>query len=1033
MVSHIDPSQIPGDNLDPDTVDTSADQMRMIGLGVTNQGSTVLTSWQAIAGSYEAPESGTLFSVMDPVATNAEQFGSSLGKVADALNTYAEAVRPIKAELASLKTQATSFVSSIANGVSHTSYSRAGATTSTESWDKDQDSVDKNNDLINKVNAQMVLLWAAERDCANKIYDTIGWSHIEAASKSNPNGYGVDKIPDGTKMPWGADVKRTESCGEKAMDSVGHFVWNGVIVGGLWGTVKGLGTLVLGYNPADGSFFHGSTYGAAWSNLGMLGVGLASVGPLGSALSFVPGPVGDFVKKGQNTLLQAGKGMIAWDEWSKDPATAAGTAVFNVGTILLPGGAETDGVKAGTSAVAATMRGAGKLAEIADPVSTLVKVGATGLKVAMPTITDLTKSLAGSLHLGDLGDLGKIDLPKIEIPTAADHSFDFGQGGDVPGGSAIDVPKAEIPPIHATVDAPPVTVSAHTGGHEPVLVGGGETHIVTGGGDTSATVAHGGGDTPTGPGDHGSTATGGDDGRPWTPQDGDPALSGASHGDGWTRVDDIRGNPIDPEYGQPLADHGHLADQYAPPAAADIPEPVRSLVTDPTAPYGRDLAGDPYTQAEWEERYVGPDDRPVYPGNDGAVPGTRVDFTSIDEYQAHYGDLLDRMGRDTGDFMSFPDTPFEDRGLPGSNLSAPYSTLELTGHLPEHVHIEVSEVAPAFGQPGGGLQVRFIDETTGDPLSVQDLASPDYNVLHHVDDATATSVPHSTDATVGGVAAPHDAMVTHDAATVHGSTSGHEPVAHDASDHGAGSTASVDAHHSDVGDHHGGDGSGGLPPSSGDHDPIAWTDPKDPGVTLSESQHSAATEYLQHAQQSEPDLSAHIQHIKESIPGAHLEGFDERLKEPDSFYRKVATELQYQAGLGYESVSDVVGNMKDTVRYTLTFDPGSYSSSTVDALDKLRDAGYTQYGDLKNSWGSEGYKGINSFWQDSSGRIFEVQFHTEASFDAKTVTHDLYNEQRLPGVSPERFLELDQRQNSIFATVPIPDGSETIGQGGVRP
>jgi hypothetical protein len=827
MVSHIDPAAIPGDNLDPDTVEASANAMRGIGTGVTNQGSTLLTSWQAISSSYEAPESGTLFSVMNPVATNAELFGSNLGKVADALGTYAEAVRPIKAELASLKAQATGFVNSVKNGVSHTGYSRAGAITTTESWDKDQASVDKNNDLINKVNAQMVLLWAAERDCANKIYDTIGWSHISAASKSNPNGYGVDKIPDGTKMPWGADVKRTESCGEKAMDSVGHFVWNGVIVGGLWGTVKGLGTLILGYNPNNGTFFQGGTYGAAWSNLGMLGVGLASVGGLGTGLSFIPGPVGDFVRKGQNTLLQAGKGMIAWDEWSKDPATAAGTAVFNVGTILLPGGAETDGVKAGTSAVAAGMRTAGKVAEIADPVSTLIKVGASGLKMAMPTITDLTKSLGASLHLTDLGDLGKIDLPKIEIPTVADHSFEFDHGADVPGAWAIDLPKGDIPPIHATVDAPPVTVSVHAGEHEPVLVGAaGETHSLTPGADSSgsAPTHAAGGDTPAGPGDHGPTHTGGDDGRAWTPADGDPALSGASHGEGWSRVDDVRGDPVDPAYGQPQADHGHLADAYAPPPLKDVPEPVRSLVTDPGAPYGRDLAGEPYTRTEWEDRYTLPDNTPRYPGDDGAVAGTRIDFTSVDEFQANYGDLLDRMGGDKGSFMSFPDTPFEMRGLPGSNLSDPYSTLELTGHMPEHVHIEVSEVAPAFGQPGGGLQVRFIDTRTGDPLTIKQLSGSENDVLRHVDDATATSVPHYTDATfaVGNdlVSGEHLVLPDHDgslASGQHDLSFGHDSASHDSANYEAGG-------HSNTGDASGGDGSipVGHPLAAGDGDPIAW-------------------------------------------------------------------------------------------------------------------------------------------------------------------------------------------------------------------
>ena len=77
------------------------------------------------------------------------------------------------------------------------------------------DSVDANNDLIGRVNAQMVLLWAAERKCANAIYDIIGFPHIEAATEDNPNGYGVNEIPDGAETPWGKTVERSESCGRR--------------------------------------------------------------------------------------------------------------------------------------------------------------------------------------------------------------------------------------------------------------------------------------------------------------------------------------------------------------------------------------------------------------------------------------------------------------------------------------------------------------------------------------------------------------------------------------------------------------------------------------------------------------------------------------------------------------------------------------------------------------------------------------------------------------------------------------------------
>ena len=39
-----------------------------------------------------------------------------------------------------------------------------------------------------------------------------------------------------------------------------------------------------------------------------------------------------------------------------------------------------------------------------------------------------------------------------------------------------------------------------------------------------------------------------------------PYFSDADHGPGFTRADDIRGNGIDPDYGEPRADHGRLGD-----------------------------------------------------------------------------------------------------------------------------------------------------------------------------------------------------------------------------------------------------------------------------------------------------------------------------------------------------------------------------------------------------------------------------------------------------------------------------------------
>ena len=163
MPDHIDPAAIPGDNLRPDMVEIAAGEISTIGDDVSDQGGVVVSTWQRLAHHYQAPEAATLFGVMDPVKTNAETFGSNVDRVSSALKTYAAEVEPIKAELAKIKTDAYNFVASIAGGVEKTTYSRAGAIKTTVEWHEDQDSVDANNDLIRRVNAQMVLLWAAER------------------------------------------------------------------------------------------------------------------------------------------------------------------------------------------------------------------------------------------------------------------------------------------------------------------------------------------------------------------------------------------------------------------------------------------------------------------------------------------------------------------------------------------------------------------------------------------------------------------------------------------------------------------------------------------------------------------------------------------------------------------------------------------------------------------------------------------------------------------------------------------------------
>ncbi|MGH3638623.1 MAG: TNT domain-containing protein, partial [Mycobacterium sp.] len=113
-----------------------------------------------------------------------------------------------------------------------------------------------------------------------------------------------------------------------------------------------------------------------------------------------------------------------------------------------------------------------------------------------------------------------------------------------------------------------------------------------------------------------------------------------------------------------------------------------------------------------------------YPPNDGAVQDTRVGYSSMDSFVRDYGDHLDRLGKVDGDYLAvMPDgapAPFEDRSLPIYNLTQPYHQYVLSGSLPDGWTLEISEVAPAFGREGGGLQVLIMD-SEGEKVTIAGL------------------------------------------------------------------------------------------------------------------------------------------------------------------------------------------------------------------------------------------------------------------------------------------------------------------------
>lgn len=165
-----------------------------------------------------------------------------------------------------------------------------------------------------------------------------------------------------------------------------------------------------------------------------------------------------------------------------------------------------------------------------------------------------------------------------------------------------------------------------------------------------------------------------------------------------------------------------------------------------------------------------------------------------------------------------------------------------------------------------------------------------------------------------------------------------------------------------------------------------------------------------------------MKRIEAEDPDRHLAGLENRLKGKDRLAEKVIFDVQKKG----VTVDQAVANVKDAIRYTFRYSEGSYTAGVYADCDRLADHGF-ELVERRNSWDKEQYKGINSWWRaPSSGQLFELQFHTQASLDAKEETHWAYEKLRVGVPTPTEQRELEDYQTRITARVPIPWGAQDI-------
>jgi hypothetical protein len=172
----------------------------------------------------------------------------------------------------------------------------------------------------------------------------------------------------------------------------------------------------------------------------------------------------------------------------------------------------------------------------------------------------------------------------------------------------------------------------------------------------------------------------------------------------------------------------------------------------------------------------------------------------------------------------------------------------------------------------------------------------------------------------------------------------------------------------------------------------------------------------------EEKVSATLHEIQAEVPGCDLVGLKFSLKGEERFKEKVFDELRAKPDRPIAAISE---NMPDVVRYTFQYDREDYVEGYWNTLGCMERHG-CEMEFSRNSWDSLQYKGINSRWRTSTGQLFEVQFHTPESFEAKQLTHQAYENIRSPSASDEERGELYAFQSEVSARVPIPIGSLTI-------
>ena len=178
---------------------------------------------------------------------------------------------------------------------------------------------------------------------------------------------------------------------------------------------------------------------------------------------------------------------------------------------------------------------------------------------------------------------------------------------------------------------------------------------------------------------------------------------------------------------------------------------------------------------------------------------------------------------------------------------------------------------------------------------------------------------------------------------------------------------------------------------------------------------------LERAAAIEPVITGDLQRMAAAVQ-ARMAGLDYRFKGRESLIRKIESKTWRRD----VTPARAAANITDVLRYTVLLDGESFVSQYWQLQEQLAASGY-QTNKVSNTWRKNAvYKGINTTIT-KNGQVFELQFHTEQSFNLKNnELHKLYEEAREISTSTERRAELQRQMVELSRQIPTPPGISTI-------